>query len=72
MNYVLKGGQLLFCIKCGSDLEEGDNFCKACGKKVTVKSEPSVENITQEENDRAFPQIIYWGKKAGLLLTKMD
>ena len=70
LNYVLKGGQLLFCIKCGSDLEEGDNFCKACGKKVTVKSEPSVENITQEKNEEHLLRLFIGEKKQDYYLQK--
>lgn len=65
-----KGGQLLFCTKCGSDLENGDNFCKACGKKVTVKSELSVENNTLEENDEYFLRSFIGEKKQDYYLQK--
>ncbi|PZX08315.1 uncharacterized protein DUF2628 [Psychrobacillus insolitus] len=60
----------MFCIKCGSDLEEGDNFCKACGKKVTVKSEPSVENITQEKNEEHLLRLFIGEKKQDYYLQK--
>lgn len=37
-----------FCRNCGKELEEGDNFCEACG----TKAEPVVnQNITNKVNN---------------------
>lgn len=32
----------MYCWHCGKEIEDSDTFCKYCGKKVTIDSEPLV------------------------------
>lgn len=40
----------MFCIKCGSKITEGADFCHVCGTKVLKTEEIEKENISSESN----------------------
>lgn len=49
----------MFCIQCGSKLEDGSVFCHVCGSKTVVSEQINQENITTAPTSPAPPTAQY-------------
>ena len=55
---ILKEGEIMFCIKCGAEIQEGTRFCIHCGTPVAeipASESPKAESIDAESPKKEGP-----------------
>ena len=51
----------IICKNCGSKVEEGSTFCYACGEKVEISIESTLQNIESSSNENSLKKIKSFG-----------
>ena len=56
----------MFCVTCGKELKDGENFCSNCGSKVIKSEDNNREELTSKnkiESDNSFNYSISKNEK---------
>jgi hypothetical protein len=76
IKYLLETNRMVYCIKCGAPIKEGDKFCPMCGaptakvtrEEFTVSGSDVVDRVRELLHEGNVTRVIVKDEKSGTLL----